>query len=422
MDIDTLGEKLVAVLIENGLVETPADLYSLGEDALLGLPKVQVERVAFNAQSARALVERLVAVRDVPLAQLLAALDLPQVGLTTAEAIAAELSSLAEIREGEERLARVPRVGARRAREICAALDEPANRALVRDLTRLGVWCGDCDEASAGHTGDAGDIGDIGEPDTGTLERDLLRLVGAFGIKGIGAEAVRALVRGDLVSRPADVFDLSVEKLLDLPPRVSMRRPFGEKSAENLLGQIEPSKGARLDRFLFALGIPNVGAHVARVLAARFGSVDEVRNATRDMLLEVHEIGEEVADSVASFFENETNIGFLETLLNEREGGVAPRWEDTGSSTLAGKRIVLTGTLPGMSREEATALIERHGGGVISSVSKKTSLVVAGENPGSKLAKAEALGVRVMRVESDDDTNQLRDLASGKIQLSEVES
>ena len=140
------------------------------------------------------------------------------------------------------------------------------------------------------------------------------------------------------------------------------------------------------------------------------------------MLLEVHEIGEEVADSVASFFENETNIGFLETLLNEREGGVAPRWEDTGSSTLAGKRIVLTGTLPGMSREEATALIERHGGGVISSVSKKTSLVVAGENPGSKLAKAEALGVRVMRVESDDDTNQLRDLASGKIQLSEVES
>ena len=419
MDIDTLGEKLVAVLIESELVETPADLYSLGEDALLGLPKVQVERVAFNEQSARALVERLVAVRDVPLAQLLAALDLPQVGLTTAEAIVAELSSLAEIREAGERLARVPRVGARRAREICAALDEPANRALVRDLTQLGVWCGDCDEVSAGHTGYAGDIG---EPDAGTLERDLLRLVGAFGIKGMGAEAVRALVGGGLVSRPADVFELSVEKLLDLPPRVSMRRPFGEKSAGNLLAQIKASKNARLDRFLFALGIPNVGTHVARVLAARFGSVDEVRNASREMLLEVHEIGEEVADSVASFFENETNIGFLETLLNEHKGGVAPRWEETGSSRLAGKRIVLTGTLPGMSREEATALIERHGGGVISSVSKKTSLVVAGENPGSKLAKAEALGVRVMRVESDDDTNQLRDLASGKIQLSEVES
>ena len=407
MDIDTLGEKLVAVLIESEHVETPADLYSLGEDALLGLPKVQVERVAFNEQSARALVERLAAVRDVPLAQLLAALDLPQVGLTSAEAIAAELSSLAEIREGEERLARVPRVGARRAREICAALDEPANRALVRDLTRLGVWCGNGADASAGDAGGIGDIGDIGEPDGGTLERDLLRLAGAFGIKGMGAEAVRALVRGELVSRPADVFDLSVEKLLDLPPRVSIRRPFGEKSAENLLAQIEASKSARLDRFLFALGIPNVGAHVARVLAARFGSVEEVRKATPERLREVHEIGEEVADSVVSFFENETNREFLDTLLDERQGGVAPRWEETGSSTLTGMRIVLTGTLPDMSREEATALIERHGGRVVSSVSKKTTLVVAGDNPGSKRAKAEELGVPV------DDESLLRGLADG---------
>ena len=410
MDIDTLGEKLVAVLIENELVETPADLYSLGEDALLGLPKVQVERVAFNEQSARALVERLAAVRDVPLAQLLAALDLPQVGLTTAEAIAAELSSLAEIREGEERLARVPRVGARRAREICAALDEPANRALVRDLTRLGVWCGDCADACAGDAGgidQISDISDVGEPDGGTLERDLLRLVGAFGIKGMGAEAVRALVRGELVSRPADVFDLSVEKLLDLPPRVSMRRPFAEKSAGNLLAQIKASKNARLDRFLFALGIPNVGTHVARVLAARFGSVDGVRNATREMLLEVHEIGEEVADSVELFFKNETNREFLDTLLDERQGAVAPRWEETGSSTLTGMRIVLTGTLPGMSREEATALIERHGARVVSSVSKKTTLVVAGDNPGSKRAKAEELGVPV------GDESLLRGLADG---------
>ena len=408
MDIDTLGEKLVAVLIESARVETPADLYSLREDALLGLPKVQVERVAFNEQSARALVERLAAVRDVPLAQLLAALDLPQVGLTTAEAIVAEFSSLAEIREGEERLARVPRVGPRRAREICAALDEPANRALVRDLTRLGVWRGNCADASAGDAGgidQISDISDVGEPDGGTLERDLLRLVGAFGIKGMGAEAVRALMLGELVSRPADVFDLSVEKLLDLPPRVSMRRPFAEKSAENLLAQIEASRSARLDRFLFALGIPNVGAHVARVLAARFGSVEEVRKATPEMLREVHEIGEEVADSVVSFFENETNRDFLDTLLDERQGGVAPRWEETGSSTLTGMRIVLTGTLPGMSREEAAALIERHGGRVVSSVSKKTTLVVAGDNPGSKRAKAEELGVPV------GDESLLRGLA-----------
>ena len=148
MDIDTLGEKLVAVLIENGLVETPADLYALDDDALLRLPEVQVERAAFHEQSARDLVERLAAVRDVPFARVLLALDLPAVGASTAEAIATELSSPAEVLAGEERLAAVPRVGARRAREIRAALRAPANRALLRDLAELGVWCGELGPAA----------------------------------------------------------------------------------------------------------------------------------------------------------------------------------------------------------------------------------------------------------------------------------
>ena len=401
MDIDTLGDKLVAVLIENKRIDTPAALYALTPKKLLNLPKVQVERAAFHEQSAENLVKRLASVCDVPLAVLLAALDLPKVGLSTAEAIAAEFTSLVQIRDGEERLSKIPNVGTRRARDICAALETPANRALLRALTRRGVWSGDNDQAFADVPGDSGSDD---EPDGGTVERDVLRLLSAFGIKGIGETAVRAIVLGELVSRPSDVFDIDVEKLLDLPPRVSMRRPFGEKSAKNLLDQIEASKSAKLDRFLFALGIPNVGTHVARVLAARFGSVGAVRNATRDELLAVHEIGEEVADSVESFFKNETNQQFLGKL---EERGVVPRWEETGSSTLTGMRIVLTGTLPGMSREEATALIERHGGRVVSSVSKKTSLVVAGENPGSKRMKAEELGVTV------GDEALLRGLADG---------
>ena len=412
MDIDTLGEKLVVVLIENGLVETPADLYSLVPEALLGLPKVQVERAAFSEQGARDLVARLAAVRDVALAPLLRALDLPHVGPTTAEAIAAEFSSPAEVLDDEGRLSGVPGVGARRAREVRAALGKPANRALLRDLARLGVWLREPSRASAEGPGDfdegtgdpAEEAGNSDERDGGTLERDVLRLAGAFDVKGLGEEAVRALVHGELVSRPADVFRLDAEKLVELPPRVSMRRPFGEKSASNLLGRIEASKSAMLDRFLFALGIPNVGTHVARVLAARFGSVRAVGTATREELLEVHEIGEEVADSVVSFFGNEANRRLLSGL---EERGVAPRWEDTGSSTLTGMRIVLTGTLPGMSREEATALVERHGGRVVSGVSRKTSLVVAGENPGSKRAKAEELGVSI------GDETLLRGLADG---------
>ena len=415
MDIDTLGEKLVAVLIENGLVKTPADLYSLEEkkEKLLKLPKVQVERAVFHEQSARGLVDRLATVRNVSLASLLAALDLPKVGLSTADAIAAEFSSLAEILDGEERLAGVPKVGAHRAREICAALMEPANRVLVRDLANRGIWCGDSDgiAVSEAHSPD-----EVVELDNDKLERDILRLVVAFDItgRGLGEKTIRTLIHGELVSRPADVFSLEVEKLLDLPPQVSSRRPFGEISAQNLLRQIEASKSANLDRFLFALGIPNMGAHVARVLAARFGSVGDVIEATktRATLLEVHEIGEEVADSVKSFFADVTNRRFLEEL---KDRGVVPRWEGTGSSTLKGMRIVLTGTLPGMSREEATSLIERHGGRVVSGVSKRTSLVVVGDNPGSKYAKARELGVRV------GDEVLLSDLAAGKDRVSDSE-
>ena len=407
MDIDTLGEKLVAVLIENRLVETPADLYSLTREQLLDLPPVQVERAAFHERSARDLVERLASVRNVSLARLLLALDLPKVGVSTAEAIAGEFSSPAQILDGEEHLATVPRVGARRARAILEALRKPANRVLVRDLVTLGVWCGDDIPTADDELRDADEI--VVLVGAG-LERDILRLANAFGIKGLGEEVVRALLREELVSRPSDVFDLDADQLLGLPPGVSMRRPFGETSADNLLRQIEESRTARLDRFLFALGIPNVGTHVARVLAARFGSVDQVRTATRESLCEVHEIGEEVADSVVSFFENDTNSRFLDEL--ERRG-VAPQWEDTGSSTLTGMRIVLTGTLPGMSREEATALIERHGGRVVSSVSKKTTLVVAGENPGSKRTKAAELGVLVR------DEEFLRDLAAGNTVLAD---
>ena len=410
MDIDTLGEKLVAVLIENQLVETPADLYALTREQLLDLPQVQVERAAFHERSARDLVERLASVRNVGLARLLLALDLPKVGVSTAEAIAAEFSSLAQIPGGEERLATVPRVGARRARAILEALRKPANRVLVRDLVKMGVWCGDDIPAVDDELRDADEI--VGSDGAG-LERDILRLASAFGIKGLGEEAIRALLREELVSRPSDVFNLDADELLGLTPGVSMRRPFGETSADNLLGQIEESRSARLDRFLFALGIPNVGTHVARVLAARYGSVDQVRTATRESLCEVHEIGEEVADSVVSFFENETNSRFLDEL---EKRGVAPQWEGTGSSTLTGMRIVLTGTLPGMSREEATALIERHGGRAVSSVSKKTTLVVAGENPGSKRTKAAELGVLVR------DEKFLRDLAAGNTVLADSAS
>lgn len=433
MDVDTLGGKLLevliqsplvdtgrwwrccggagdalAVLIQSRLVDTPADLYRLDRDVLLGLPKVQMERSVFHEQNARELVEQLAAVREAPFARVLAALDLPGVGLATAQAVAVEFSSIEEILADEKRLAAVSGIGARRAAEVRAALEAPAKRALLRGLVEHGVWRGDAPPAPAE---------EAPEPDARQLERMLLRLLDAlkaragsagdppaFDVKGLGEVKIREIVSGGLVSRPEDLFRLEVEKLLDLPPRLSLRRPFGEVSAGNLLREIEASRSVGLDRFLFALGIPNVGAHVARVLAARFASIEALKGATREELLAVHEIGEEVADAVRSFFADEANRKLLDEL---GELGVAPRWEDTEAATLSGMRIVLTGTLPTMSREEAAALIERHGGRIASSVSRNTTLVVAGKNPGSKRAKAEELGVEV------GDEARLRALARG---------
>ena len=150
---------------------------------------------------------------------------------------------------------------------------------------------------------------------------------------------------------------------------------------------------------------------MARVLAARYGSVERLGAATREELLEVHEIGEQVADAVTGFFSDEANRRELEDL---RASEVLPVWETTGESTLSGLRIVLTGTLAGLTREEAGELIERHGGRVVSSVSSRTSLVVAGERAGSKREKAEGLGVLVR------GEKELRRLATGEVTLEEL--
>lgn len=236
------------------------------------------------------------------------------------------------------------------------------------------------------------------------LERFLSRVDARADLPGVGKVAAAELVEHGLVRRPEDLFDLTVEGLLGLPER--RRRPFAEKSADNLLREIEASRSTRLDRFLFALGIPHIGQHAARLLAARFGSVEAVTAASREELLEVHEIGEQVVESLLSFLADEGNQALLRDL---KALGVAPAWEATGESTLAGMRIVLTGTLPDLTREQATEIVERHGGQVTASVSSRTSLVIAGEKAGSKLRRARELGLPV------GGADDLRRLAAGEI-------
>jgi DNA ligase (NAD+) len=211
---------------------------------------------------------------------------------------------------------------------------------------------------------------------------------GAMDIEGLGAKTVEAMVSSGLVASVADIFRLEKDSLLDL-------EGFADKSAENLLASIESSKKAPLSRFIYALGIRNVGEHVSGLLAGRYGSLEGVMNATEEDLVTIHEIGPEVARSVSAFFADGRNRGVIESLL---ECGVeieAPK-KRTGPRPLEGKTFVFTGALESFSREEARRAVESLGGRASSSVSRKTDYVVAGADAGSKLAKARALGLKVI--------------------------
>jgi DNA ligase (NAD+) len=169
---------------------------------------------------------------------------------------------------------------------------------------------------------------------------------------------------------------------------------FQEKSARNVLGAIEASKQRSLSRVLFALGIPHVGGQTAELLAERFRSITALRHASVDEIAAVEGIGPIIADSVYAFFRDPRVIDLVERLAaagvrTEEEGEASAR----GTGPLSGKMFVLTGTLPSLTREQATELIEAAGGRIMSSASRRTDYVVVGDSPGSKLARARTLGV-----------------------------
>ncbi|WP_425524930.1 NAD-dependent DNA ligase LigA [Paenibacillus dendritiformis] len=198
------------------------------------------------------------------------------------------------------------------------------------------------------------------------------------------------------VHDPSDLYTLTFDQLVGL-------NRFGEKKANNLLQAIEASKTRDLSAFLFALGIPNTGKTTTRALAEHFGTLEGVMNATREELISVPDVGDIVADSIVSFFEDEVNKTSVKRLL---EFGVHPQPIEkpkpvSTDSFFYGKTVVLTGTLHLMTREEATAKLEACGAKVTGSVSKKTDLVIAGEKAGSKLAKAEQLGIPVITDENE---------------------
>jgi DNA ligase (NAD+) len=170
---------------------------------------------------------------------------------------------------------------------------------------------------------------------------------------------------------------------------------MGGKSAQNLMDAIDGSKQITLGRFIYALGIRHVGEHIAHVLARRFKSLGALMSATDEDLIAIDEIGPQVSHSVRAFFDNPENQRNIERMIEE--AGVTFATEKAmAEEPLAGKTIVLTGTLESMTRAEVKARIEAMGGNVSSSVSRKTTYVVAGKDPGSKLDKAKELGITVL--------------------------
>ena len=210
----------------------------------------------------------------------------------------------------------------------------------------------------------------------------------AMNIDGLGDKLVDQLVEKGIVKDFADLYALKLEDLAEL-------ERMAEKSAQNLLDEIAASRKNELSRLIYGLGIGFVGERTAQLLAEHFGSMEKIADATAEELMEVHEIGPKVAASVVDFFSERANRKLIERL---REKGVRMKEERRAITDhrLAGKSFVFTGTLEHHSREEAGQLVASHGGTVISSVSKKTDYVVAGADPGSKLAKAQSLDVTIL--------------------------
>ena len=210
---------------------------------------------------------------------------------------------------------------------------------------------------------------------------------GVMNIEGMGDSLVDQLADAKLVKTVADIYDLTADKLLSL-------ERIGQKTADNLLAQIERSKQAPLDRVIMGLGIRFVGERTAQFLAEHFGSLDSIMNAEESELLDVQEVGPRIAASIHEFFDEKKNRELVERL---RKAGLRFTAEKKVRGTqLAGKTFVITGTLPNYSRDQAKQLIEDAGGKVSGSVSKKTDYLLAGEEAGSKLDKAKELGVPII--------------------------
>lgn len=223
----------------------------------------------------------------------------------------------------------------------------------------------------------------------------------ALNIEGLGDKVVTTLYEKGIIAHTTDLFSLEREKLISLDR-------MGEKSVDNLLNAIENSKKSSLDKVIFALGILNVGKKAGKILAEKYLNLSNLMNATLDELVNLDDVGQITAESILDYLSDENNIKFINDLIKV---GMNPQYEVQEVNTnniFAGKTVVLTGKLVELTRNEAKEYLEKYGAKVTGSVTSKTDLVIAGEKTGSKLAKAEQLGIRV--INEEEFANMVREV------------
>lgn len=209
----------------------------------------------------------------------------------------------------------------------------------------------------------------------------------AFDISGFGGKIMERFIDLNLISEPADIFTLQFGDIAEL-------EGFGEKSANNLLREIDEKRKIPLNRFLVALGIDEVGEETALLLAENFGSLEKIQKAKKEDFEAVDGIGEIVAEKIYDFFRHPNNQKIISDLLEQVE--VLPYKKEKIDSIFFNKKVVLTGTLENYSRDEAKEIIRRKGGKIVSAISKNVDYLLAGEKAGSKLEKAKELGVKII--------------------------
>ena len=400
MDIDGIGERLVEQLVDRGRVKDISDLYKLQVEDLAALKKDS----PLTPAKSESVVAAIGAARRATWGTLVSALAIPAVGPTTARAMADRFPGRTVLESADAaEIAAIKGVTARAAKSVVRFLNSGAGRSLLDQLTAAGLRC--LRPAGKGRELELALSLPQQSPPTADEATALRRATGTFvrrmEIKGMGDLLIGELVEAGLLRSQADLFSLCAD---DLQGRGSVR--LGAKSARKILESIKGSKQAPLSSLLFGLGIRFVGDRTAALLAARFGSLDAVAAASEEELIEVEEVGPNIARAIREFFGSRNNREVIERL---RKSGL--RLEEQAPAIesrlpFEGKVFVITGALSEMTRTEARAVIERLGGKVTGSVSSKTDFLLHGSKAGSKLAKARKLGVVEL-----GDTRALRELA-----------